>query len=169
MDESTCAAIYSTKTHSTEYMSQAMRILEDIGTEVHSPDMLERLAAAGQRVDGTRVRWDAGFVMERLAEVPSSVAMRGRDPKYSLNIGGGSLIHTPVGGPPFASDLERGRREGTIERPRRTGEDRARQQCAAHAAKRHHGGAGSVVPQPSPGDGLLDPAVERSSVHPLRN
>jgi trimethylamine--corrinoid protein Co-methyltransferase len=93
---------------------QAMRILEDIGTEVHSPAMLERLAAAGQRVDGTRVRWDAGFIMERLGEVPPSVAMRGREPKYSLNIGGGSLIHTPVGGPPFASDRERGRRDGTM-------------------------------------------------------
>jgi len=94
--------------------AQAMRILEDIGTEVHSPAMLETLAAAGQRIDGTRVRWDAGFVMERLGEVPSSVAMCGREPRNSLTIGGGSLVHTPVGGPPFASDRERGRRDGTI-------------------------------------------------------
>jgi trimethylamine--corrinoid protein Co-methyltransferase len=94
---------------------QAMRILEDIGTEVHSEPMLQRLADAGQRVDGTRVRWDAGFVMQQLAEVPSSVSLRGRDPRYTVSIGGGSLVHTPVGGPPFASDRERGRREGTID------------------------------------------------------
>ena len=74
--------------------AQAMRILEDIGTEVHSPAMLERLAVAGQRVDGTRVRWDSGFVMERLGEVPSSVAMRGRDTSTrSLSAVGAWSIH----------------------------------------------------------------------------
>jgi len=94
--------------------AQAMRILEDIGTEVHSGSMLDQLAAAGQRIDGTRVRWDSAFVMEKLAQVPKRVSLRGRDHKYETSIGGGSLVHTPVGGPPFASDRERGRRDGTL-------------------------------------------------------
>ena len=81
---------------------QAMRILENIGTEVHSDAMLDRLRAANQRVDGTRVRWDSGFVMEQLAHAPKSIRLRGRDVKHTVTIGGGSLVHTPVGGPPFA-------------------------------------------------------------------
>ncbi len=93
--------------------SQAMRILEDVGMEVHSPAALELLAAAGQRVDGTRVHYDAGFVMEQLAKAPPSIALRGRDVARTVTIGGGSLVHTPVGGPPFADDRVRGRRDGT--------------------------------------------------------
>ena len=94
--------------------AQAMRILEDVGTEVHGDAALKLLREAGQRVDGTRVRWDAGFVMEQLAHAPSTFEMRGRDPARQVHIGNGSLVHTPVGGPPFASDGERGRRDGTM-------------------------------------------------------
>jgi trimethylamine---corrinoid protein Co-methyltransferase len=94
--------------------AQAMRILEDIGTEVHSDTMLRMLEEAGQRVDGTRVRWDAGFVMEQLAQAPAQFTLQGRDPRHSVTIGGGSLVHTPTGGSPFVSDDERGRRDGDI-------------------------------------------------------
>ncbi len=94
--------------------TQAMRILENVGTEVHSPAALQLLEKAGQRVDGTRVYWDAGFVMEQLAHAPSTFELQGRDPARQVHIGGGSLVHTPVGGPPFASDGERGRRDGTM-------------------------------------------------------
>lgn len=95
--------------------AQAMRILEDIGTEVDSESMLRKLAAAGQRVEGTRVRWDAGFVMEQLAKAPAQFTLQGRDPRHSVTIGGGSLVHTPTGGSPFVFDAERGRRDGDIE------------------------------------------------------
>ena len=95
--------------------AQAMRILEDIGTEVDSDSMLRMLEEAGQRVDGTRVRWDAGFIMEQLAKAPSQFTLQGRDPRHSVTIGGGSLVHTPTGGSPFVTDSERGRRDGDIE------------------------------------------------------
>ena len=54
LDEGALAAVHA----------QAVRLLSDVGTEVHDDDMLRRLAAAGQAVDGTRVRWDPGFVAE---------------------------------------------------------------------------------------------------------
>lgn len=94
--------------------AQAMRILEDIGTEVHSDVMLTMLEEAGQRVEGTRVRWDAGFVMAQLAKAPAQFTLQGRDPRYAVTIGGGSLVHTPTGGSPFVSDVERGRRDGDL-------------------------------------------------------
>lgn len=93
---------------------RAMTILEEIGTEVRHDGALELLAAAGQKVDGTRVRWDREFVMEMLARAPETFSVRARNPKRAITLGGGSLVLTPVGGSPFCSDLERGRRDGTM-------------------------------------------------------
>jgi trimethylamine--corrinoid protein Co-methyltransferase len=93
---------------------QAMRLVRDVGTEVHDDDVLRRLAEAGQDVDGTRVRWDPEFVLEQLALAPASFTLTGRGPDRAVPIGGGSLAHSPCGGPPFAHDRERGRREGTL-------------------------------------------------------
>lgn len=93
---------------------QGLRILEEVGTEVHSESMLERLRQVGQRVDGTRVYWDPSWVMSQLKMAPSTTSLTGRGGRR-VHIGGGSLVHTPVGGSPFVSDLERGRREGSLD------------------------------------------------------
>jgi trimethylamine--corrinoid protein Co-methyltransferase len=94
--------------------AQAVRILEDVGVEVHSQSALDLLAAAGQRVVGTRVHVDGEFALEQVAKAPSSFTVHGRQPGHSVTIGGGSLVLTPTGGAPFASDRERGRRDGTL-------------------------------------------------------
>jgi trimethylamine--corrinoid protein Co-methyltransferase len=93
--------------------AQAMRILSEVGTEVHDEAVRDRLAAAGQTVAATRVRWDPEFVMAQLALAPEAFTLTGRNPQRQVGIGGGSLVHSPVGGPPFAHDRERGRRDGT--------------------------------------------------------
>ena len=93
---------------------QAMTILEEIGTDVRQEQALELLKAHGQKVDGERVRWDREFVMEMLAKAPESFTLRPRNPEREVTIGGGSLVLAPVGGSPFAHDLERGRRDGTM-------------------------------------------------------
>jgi trimethylamine--corrinoid protein Co-methyltransferase len=93
--------------------AQAMRVLREVGTEVHDDAMRDRLAAAGQTVEDTRVRWDPDFVMAQLALAPESFTLTGRNPERHADIGGGSLVHSPVGGPPFAHDRDRGRRDGT--------------------------------------------------------
>ncbi|MEZ5094390.1 trimethylamine methyltransferase family protein [Nocardioides sp.] len=94
--------------------AQALRLLAEVGTEVHDDEMLERLAGAGQRVDGTRVRWDADWVLAQLALAPASFTLTGRNPERRVTIGDGSLVMMPVGGPPFAHDEERGRRDGSL-------------------------------------------------------
>jgi trimethylamine--corrinoid protein Co-methyltransferase len=93
--------------------TQAMRVLSEIGTEVHDDAMLQRLVDAGQRVEGTRVLWDPHFVMEQLSYAPASMTLHSRTGRV-VPLGGGSLAHSPVGGSPFAHDRERGRRDGTI-------------------------------------------------------
>ena len=92
----------------------AMTILEEIGTDVRHDGALALLAGLGQDIDGERVRWDREFVMEMAERAPPSFTLAARNPERSVKIGGGKPVLTPVGGSPFCSDLERGRREGTI-------------------------------------------------------
>lgn len=93
---------------------RALAILEEVGTDVRHGATLSRLKAEGQSVEGQRVRWDRGFVEELVSKAPSSFAVQGRNPRRSISLGGGSLVLTPAGGAPFCSDLERGRRDGSI-------------------------------------------------------
>ena len=92
---------------------QAMRILEEIGTDVLHDNARKLLSEAGQRVEEERVRWDRAFVMEQVAKAPGTFRLRARNPERSLTVGDGTPVLMNVGGPPFASDLDGGRRSGT--------------------------------------------------------
>ena len=94
--------------------AQAMRILTKSASRCTTRRCAVGSTAAGQAVDGTRVRWDPDFVMAQLALAPQTFTLTGRNPDRHVTVGGGSLVHSPVGGPPFAHDGERGRRDGTI-------------------------------------------------------
>jgi trimethylamine--corrinoid protein Co-methyltransferase len=95
---------------------QAMRILEEIGTDVLHDAARKYLAEAGMKVVDARVFWDRGFVMEQVAKAPTSFRLRGRNPERSLTVGeGGTPVYMNVGGPPFASDLDEGRRSGRLQ------------------------------------------------------
>ena len=95
----------------------AMRILEEIGTDVKHEQARKLLSEAGLKVEDERVYWDRGFVMERVATTPSSFRLRARNPDRSLTVGGpdGVPVWMNVGGPPFASDLDEGRRSGRMQ------------------------------------------------------
>jgi trimethylamine--corrinoid protein Co-methyltransferase len=94
---------------------QAMRILEEIGTDVLHEPSKKRLADVGMSLDGDRVRWDRGFVMEQVAKAPATFRLTARNPERSLTIGEGDPVLMNVGGPPFASDLDEGRRSGRMQ------------------------------------------------------
>ena len=94
---------------------QAMRLLEEVGIEVHDEEMLRLLGKHGQQCEGSRVFFDRDFVMEQLGLAPSTFELTGRNPKRAVTLGAGNLVHTPVAGPPFVFDRERGRRDGTLE------------------------------------------------------
>jgi trimethylamine---corrinoid protein Co-methyltransferase len=94
--------------------AQAMRILEEIGTDVLHDQAKKLLSEAGQSVDEDRVRWDREFVMEQVAKAPRTFRLRARNAEHSLTVGDGVPVLMNVGGPPFASDLDGGRRSGTI-------------------------------------------------------
>ena len=93
----------------------AMRILEEIGTDVLHEPSRKLLADAGLSVDGERVRWDRGFVMDQVAKAPETFRLRARNPERSVTVGNGQPLLMNVGGPPFASDLDEGRRSGRMQ------------------------------------------------------
>jgi trimethylamine--corrinoid protein Co-methyltransferase len=94
----------------------ALSILENDGMRVLLPEARRRFAAAGATVDDSSetVRLDRGLVSVALSSAPSLIEMTAPDPGRNVTIGGRHLAVTPVSGPPNASDLDRGRRPGTL-------------------------------------------------------
>jgi len=94
----------------------ALSILENEGMRVLLPEARDRFAAAGASVDDSTsiVRIDRGLVAQTLSSAPSLIEMTAPEPSRNVTIGGRHLAVTPVSGPPNASDLDRGRRAGTL-------------------------------------------------------
>ena len=70
---------------------------------------------AGARVDGDSVvRLDREMVEWAIAAAPSSFQHIGRDPAHNVVVGGHHMVLAPVAGPPYVSDLDGGRRNGTL-------------------------------------------------------
>ncbi|MGB4827086.1 MAG: trimethylamine methyltransferase family protein [Paracoccaceae bacterium] len=95
----------------------SLTILRDIGLKVDSKLARDLLAAAGADVDhsNNRVRFDPAMVEEMLKGIPSEFTIHARNPDKTVTVGGNSLTFATVCGPPFVSDLDRGRRAGTLE------------------------------------------------------
>src|SRR6266550_6873194 len=94
---------------------QGMRILEEIGIDVLHEEGRKRFEQAGQSVNEERVRLDRGFVMEQVQKAPATFTLHARNPANTVEVGGGVPLWMNVGGPPFFSDLDGGRRDGSIE------------------------------------------------------
>src|SRR3989442_5293817 len=67
------------------------------------------------KVEGMRGRFDRDFVLETVAKAPTTFDLQARNPARSVVLGGDNVVTAPVYGPPFITDLERGRRGATIE------------------------------------------------------
>ncbi len=91
----------------------SLRLLAGTGMRVLHADARAVLAAAGCEVDDIVVRFDPDLIIEVVARAPSAFTLRARNPARDLVIGGRSVVFGSIGGPAFASDVERGRRPGT--------------------------------------------------------
>ena len=92
------------------------QILQEVGVEFRGDDdALEIWKEAGADVKGNRVRFDKGHVRSLLETTPESFVMHGRNPERSAPVGGEDIVFVPAYGAPFVSDLDKGRRYGTIE------------------------------------------------------
>lgn len=95
----------------------SMKILEEIGIRVLSDDARALYAEAGADVDESthQVRLDRNLVMEFVSKAPAEVTLHSRTPERTVTIGGNKVAFSTVGGPPNMSDIEHGRRPGTLQ------------------------------------------------------
>ncbi len=94
----------------------SLDILENVGLDFLDDEALDIWQRAGAKVDRTaRHVWpDRGLVLEALANAPSSFRWRARNPAHDVVIGGDCIAFAPAGGMVYVSDLDRGRRIGTM-------------------------------------------------------
>jgi trimethylamine--corrinoid protein Co-methyltransferase len=93
---------------------RAMQIMEEIGIDFLHPRATELFAKAGMKVEDTRVRFEPAFIEEQVKKAPPTFQVQARNPKNTVTIGGDHVVTAPVYGPPFITDLDRGRRGATI-------------------------------------------------------
>ena len=100
------------KTH-----DNALRVLEEIGIRFQADEAVEIFASAGCIIgeDGMTVRIGREIVNQALKSVKSKVTLYPRNRERAVTIGGNHIAFASVLGPPYCSDLENGRRQGTLD------------------------------------------------------
>lgn len=94
----------------------AVRILEEIGIRFLYDPAIDVFTKAGALVDkSTRnVRIGAELIDEAIKTSPEYVTLTPRNPARTVRFGGDLIVTTTVLGPPFCTDLDRGRRPGNL-------------------------------------------------------
>lgn len=94
----------------------ALEVLAEIGIKVLLPEARHMYRKAGAEVDETdgKVRFPPGMIEPILAMAPREFTLHARNPERSLEIGGANVAFCTVGGPPNVSDMDRGRRPGSL-------------------------------------------------------
>src|SRR5690606_27632752 len=85
-----------------------------VGMKVLGDEALRVFKNAGATIDEStqQVRLDREMVLDHVARAPAFFTLRGRDAMKKVRVGEGYMAFVSVGGPPFCSDLDRGRRAG---------------------------------------------------------
>ena len=92
----------------------ALRVLEELGVKVLLPEARKMYASGGARVDGEMVYIGRDIVEGALKTVPSSIRLRAANPEREQVYENGAMLFMPGAGCPNATDLERGRRPGSL-------------------------------------------------------
>ena len=95
----------------------ALRVLEELGVKILLPAARDLLRTGGVDVDegSMMARFDRGVVAEAIASAPATIKLHGADQETSPVWGGRHVTWCPVGGAPHISDLDHGKRPGTLE------------------------------------------------------
>jgi trimethylamine--corrinoid protein Co-methyltransferase len=93
----------------------SLRILEEIGMRILDRTARDIWVRAGATVDhaSMMVRFDRGLIEETIALAPAEFTLHARNPARNVTVGGNRILFSSVGGPPYCTDLDRGRRSGT--------------------------------------------------------
>jgi trimethylamine--corrinoid protein Co-methyltransferase len=93
----------------------SMRLLKETGMLiVDYPSAVELFRRHGAKVEGERIWIDEDTLMHFVRQTPSEFTLLARNPANNVPIGGRNMVFSPVYGPPFVADLDRGRRSATL-------------------------------------------------------
>lgn len=92
----------------------SLKILEETGVVFHDDEAIGILKEHGAKVNGKIVYFPRKLVEDSLENCPSKFELKARDEKKSVIVGEGMLIHPP-GGEIFITNLDEGRRKGTLQ------------------------------------------------------
>jgi len=101
--------------HQVEQIHEtSLRILGKVGIEFRYEPALEVLKKGGARVDGERVFFPARLVEEQIRKAPAEFTLYARNSDFDVVIGGNHMVFVPGYGAAFVTDLDIGRREGSL-------------------------------------------------------
>ncbi len=72
-------------------------------------------AKAGCKIDGQKVFFPGKLVEEQIGKAPAEFTLYARNPEKNVVIGGDNIAFMPCYGAPFVNDMDKGRRDGTLE------------------------------------------------------
>jgi len=94
---------------------KSMEILKEVGVDFYLDEAKQTLKDHGVKMDGDTAFFEPGMIEEYVSKAPSQFTQLARNPDNNLLIGADRMVYAPVYGPPYVQDLERGRREATLE------------------------------------------------------
>lgn len=88
----------------------SLELLAEAGIDFYHDEAQSILREKGVRMDGATAYFSPDEVATYVAAAPSSFLQLGRNPQRNVTIGDNHICFAPVYGPPFVTDLDRGRR-----------------------------------------------------------
>ena len=92
-----------------------MEILAEVGIDFYLAEAHQILKAHGVKIKGDTAYFEPDLIKEYVSKAPAHFTQLARNPENNLLVGKDRMIFAPVYGPPYVYDLDRGRREATLE------------------------------------------------------
>ncbi len=93
----------------------SLQILETVGIDFRYPPALEILKKGGAKVEGERVFFPSQLVEAQIKKAPAEFTLYGRSSDVDVVLGGDHMAYIPGYGAPFVTDLDNGRRAGSLQ------------------------------------------------------
>ena len=106
---------FLTKEQAEQIHDTSMRILQEVGIDFRYPPALKILKKGGAKVDGERVFFPPKLVEAQIKKAPAEFTLYARKSDCDVVLGGNHMAFIPGYGAPFVTDLDQGRREGTLQ------------------------------------------------------
>jgi trimethylamine--corrinoid protein Co-methyltransferase len=106
---------YFTKNDMELIHEATVHVMEKTGVIFSYDPALKVLAKAGCKIEGQRAYFPPKLVEEQVAKAPSKFTLYARNPEKNVVIGGDNIAFVPFAGPPFVTDLDRGRRKSLLD------------------------------------------------------